>query len=549
MLSKMKVGVRLVLGFTVIIVLMLAISMIGITRMAQIDVGVELTAQDRWPKTVQLNEIIYQSGQIAVLLRNMMLSNNKDDITQQKAALLESRKAIANALEKLDKTVTLPKGKELLAQVKAERLRYIAGQDALMRLIDEGRAEEARQYMNNELRPVLQNYQDRVLAATHFQGELMEAAAHESQEIYSTARQLMLILLAVAVLLALGLTWTITRSLTRQLGGEPEVAADIARRVAAGDLTQDIALRPGDRDSLLAALKNMVTHLSQTIGEVRSTADTLASAAEEVSATSQSLAQAASEQAGSLEETSASMEQMSASIHQNTENAKITDGIANQSAVHAGEGGVAVKATVEAMKSIADKIGIIDDIAYQTNLLALNAAIEAARAGEHGKGFAVVASEVRKLAERSQVAAQEIGELAGRSVKTAEQAGALLDNMLPTIRKTAELVQEIALASEEQTGGAMQINTAMTRLNQTTQQNAAASEQLSATAEEMNGQAEQLQQLMSSFKLSGGNPTVTASPAPAASLRTPGTSHGKNKRTAAASTSARGLEEAEYVAF
>jgi methyl-accepting chemotaxis protein len=195
---------------------------------------------------------------------------------------------------------------------------------------------------------------------------------------------------------------------------------------------------------------------------------------------------------------------MGASINQNSENARVTDGMAAQAAKQATQGGEAVKETVAAMKSIAGKIGIIDDIAYQTNLLALNAAIEAARAGEHGKGFAVVAAEVRKLAERSQVAAQEIGELASGSVSKAEDAGKLLDEIVPAITKTSDLVQEITAASEEQSSGAEQINTAMAQLNQITQQNASATEELAATAEEMSSQAEQLQQLMSFFKVNGG---------------------------------------------
>jgi len=220
----------------------------------------------------------------------------------------------------------------------------------------------------------------------------------------------------------------------------------------------------------------------------------------QVSATAQSLSRSSSEQAASVEETTASMEQMSASIVQNTENAKVTDGMAATASRQAVEGGEAVARTVGAMMTIADKIDLVDDIAYQTNLLTLNA-VEAARAGEHGKGFAAVAAKVIKLAECSQVAAQEIGQVAKESVKLAEQAGSLLGEMVPSIQKTSGLVQEIAAASREQRSGVGQINGAMGQLNQTTQQNASASEELAATADELGSQAAQLQELMTFFRL------------------------------------------------
>jgi methyl-accepting chemotaxis protein len=292
-------------------------------------------------------------------------------------------------------------------------------------------------------------------------------------------------LIALGLLLTMGLaTAFIARGILRQLGGEPEHVTEVVGRIAEGDLTVRIDLRSGDNASLLAAIKSLVTRLTSVIGDVHLATDALSNASGQVSATAQSLSQSSSEQAASVERTTASIEQMTASITQNTE-----------------KGGKAVKDTVDAMKSIAGKIGIIDDIAYQTNLLALNAAIEAARAGEHGKGFAVVAAEVRKLAERSQVAAQEIGQLAGSSVKMAEQAGKLLDEMVPNIKKTSDLVQEIAAASQEQSAGVGQINSAMGQLNKATQQNASASEELAATAEEMGGQTAQLQELMDFFKI------------------------------------------------
>jgi methyl-accepting chemotaxis protein len=278
--------------------------------------------------------------------------------------------------------------------------------------------------------------------------------------------------------------------------------AEVLAAFAEGDLTKRIehnyaGLFGKVKDSANATAEN----LSRVIGEVRGAADALTGAANQVSATAQSLSQAASEQAASVEETTESVQVMSTSIGQNSDNAKITDGMATKTSKEAVEGGTAVSQTVRAMKQIASKIGIVDDIAYQTNLLALNAAIEAARAGEHGKGFAVVAAEVRKLAERSQEAAREIGELAGSSVSTAERAGRLLDEIVPSIQKTSELVQEIAAASAEQSESVVQIGGAMGQLSKATQQNASASEELAATSEELSAQAEHLQQSIAFFNV------------------------------------------------
>ena len=312
---------------------------------------------------------------------------------------------------------------------------------------------------------------------------------------------------ALVLLLLLGLV--ILRSVLQQLGGEPALVSDIVRKVAAGDLTVQVEVKKGDDSSMLAGVKQMIDKLSGIIAEVRTAAESLASASEEVSASSNTLSQNATEQASSVEQTSSSMEEISSTVAQNAENASVTDGIASKSAVDARSGGEAVGKTVSAMRQIAQKISIIDDIAYQTNLLALNAAIEAARAGDHGKGFAVVAAEVRKLAERSQVAAQEISGLANNSVDQAENAGKLLEAMVPSIGKTADLVKEIAAASAEQRGGLEQINSAILQLSQTTQANASASEELSATAEEMSAQAIQLQELMQFFKTVEGGRLLT----------------------------------------
>jgi methyl-accepting chemotaxis protein len=322
-----------------------------------------------------------------------------------------------------------------------------------------------------------------------------------SQDAYERTIKLNAALIGVALALGIGFGLWLVHSLTSQLGGEPHYAAQAVTQVAAGDLTVDITLRPGDQSSMLWALRQMVLRLRQTITDISMTAQGLASSSEEISAASQALAQGASQQASNVEETSASVEQIAATVAHNSDNAHITEGIATQASTDASEGGEAVRKTVDAMRTIATKIGIVDDIAYQTNLLALNAAIEAARAGEHGKGFAVVAAEVRKLAERSQVAAQEISSVAGSSVTLAERAGGLLDQMVPNIRKTAGLVQEIASAGREQSTGLSQITTAVTQMSQATQINASSAEQLSSTAEEVSAQAAQLQELVGYFKI------------------------------------------------
>ena len=501
MFKNMKIGMRLGLGFGLVLILLAVIAFIGISRLAGMDENMDKLVNDRYPKTVVANDVVKHLNRIARSTRNALIMDKPEDIKKELDRVNESKSAIKVNLDKLDKTITTEKGKEMLKGVVEVRDKYIVIQEKFLKLAAEGKKNEARDLLLGEIRPVQLVYFDAVNKLIEYQGQLMEEAGKKGAADYQAARNLMIALTIAAALLGAGIAFWVTRSITRPLNE----AVAVANQLAEGDLNAKIDVNSHDETGqLLSAMKNMVAKLTQIITEVRGAADSLSSASEEVSATAQSLSQGSSEQAASVEETSASIEQMSASISQNTENAKVTDGMAAKAAKEATEGGEAVKATVAAMKQIANKIGIIDDIAYQTNLLALNAAIEAARAGEHGKGFAVVAAEVRKLAERSQVAAQEIGEVATGSVQLAEKAGKLLDEIVPSINKTSDLVQEITAASEEQSSGVGQINTAMSQLNQTTQQNASASEELAATAEEMGSQAEQLQQLMGFFKLDGG---------------------------------------------
>ncbi|MDQ8203875.1 methyl-accepting chemotaxis protein [Pelagicoccus sp. SDUM812003] len=316
----------------------------------------------------------------------------------------------------------------------------------------------------------------------------------------------------------------ITRMVTRPLSK----AMDLVTKVADGDLTQSVTVDSNDEiGKMVTSLNSMVIALRNVVGEVTNAADNVASGSEEMSSSAQQLSQGAAEQAASCEETTSSMEQMSAGIQQNADNASQTDRIASKAAEDAERSGRSVADTVRAMREVAEKISIIEEISRKTDLLALNAAVEAARAGEHGKGFAVVASEVRKLAERSQTAAAEIGKITSDGVGVAEQAGEMLNKLVPDIRRTAELVQEINASSAEQSAGAAQVNKAIQQLDQVTQQNSSASEEMASTAEELSTQAEQLQNAISFFTVEAAA-AKGRSNAPASRRKT--TTHSKAKR-------------------
>jgi methyl-accepting chemotaxis protein len=394
----------------------------------------------------------------------------------------------------------------ILERIRVARDKAFPAIDHLMEMMAKPGKEGAGDFILGTLRPIYGEWMtslDDLGAQMARENEEVAAAIAATQ---ARTQRLQLTLLAVAVVLGVGAAVLVARSILRSLGGEPGYAAEVVRRVAEGDLTVAVQVDPRAGASLLAAMKDMVARLNETIGEVHGASGHLAGSSEQLNATAQAMSQAASEQAASVEETSASMEQMSASIAQNNENAKVTGDIASRTAKDTVQGGQAVRATVDAMKQIAQKIAIVDDIAYQTNLLALNAAIEAGRAGDHGRGFAVVAAEVRKLAERSQVAAEEISRLATGSVALAEEAGSLLNGIVPGIQKTADLVTEIAASSSEQNSGVGQINMALGQISSAVQHNAAASEELASTSSEVSARALELQALMGYFTLARSGP-------------------------------------------
>jgi len=305
--------------------------------------------------------------------------------------------------------------------------------------------------------------------------------------------------LGIAVLLGILISLILTNNIMRSLGSEPEEIAQIAEEIAGGNLLLEF----DDRREIgvYKSMKEMAGNLSRIMTDIKNASGQVASGSGQISTSSQQISSGANEQASSTEEISSSMEELAANIQQNTENAQMADDIARKAAKEAATGGESVNDTVIAMRSIAEKIGIIEDIARNTNMLALNAAIEAARAGEAGKGFAVVASEVRKLAENSGRAAAEITEISGNSVKAAESAGEIINELVPQIQKTAELVQEITSASQEQTRGAEQINSAIQQLDTVIQQNASASEEMASMSEELNSQADMMQTSVAFFRL------------------------------------------------
>jgi methyl-accepting chemotaxis protein len=548
MLRNTSIGTRLALGFGALVLLMVVVAVAGVrgTREAadnaldyvKVDSPLIDAAQSARAETLALRR--FEKDVLLNLDSAEKVAEYGEKWTQRKA-LLEEHLAKMEALDDSG-------GQDVIRRMRQAVASYAKGFEAVRegvrtrRIRNTADGNEAMSPYKEEIRSL----EEDAAAYSVLRSKHMNEQAPVMEQSARLAVVVTMVTAAVAFVLGISLTVLITRSITRPLAKAVDAAVAVAlgdtdirlvatsmdetgqllgamgrmvestrqmtaaaARVAEGDLTVRVEPR-SEKDALGHALASMVEKLVRVMGEVQTGAAALSSAATQVSATAETVSQGTTEQAASVEETTASLEQMNASIGQNAENSRHLSQLSKDAARVAGESADSVGRTVTAMRDIAEKISIIDEIAYQTNLLALNAAIEAARAGEHGRGFSVVATEVRKLAERSQSAAREISVLATGSVKVAEHSGQLLSELAPRVQKSADVVQELSAASAEQSQGVSQVSRAMSQVDQVTQQNASSAEELSSTAEELAAHAEGLQELVGFFRL--GN----AAPAPAA---------------------------------
>ena len=513
-IANLKVGVRLAVGFSAVLLLLLVVVGISMTRLGAMHTESDLTINNRYPKVVAISVIKDSLNDIARKMRNTLIMSDRDEIAHELKDIVEDKKVIAEKLDYLDKHISVPKGRELFNLVVSARATYLFSQEEFLKLITDNRFEEAKILLLSRLRPQQMAYFSALDNFANLQRDLLEKSGKDVTEAYNSSITIMGAIAVIGVLMGLLIAWLITRSITRPLNE----AVLVAQTVAAGDLTSNIVVNSTDETGrLLQALKDMNENLRKIVGEVRLGTDTIATASSQIASGNLDLSSRTEQQASSLEETASSMEELTSTVKQNADNAKQANTLVLSASAVAIKGGAVVAEVVNTMGSInessrkiVDIISVIDGIAFQTNILALNAAVEAARAGEQGRGFAVVAAEVRNLAQRSAAAAKEIKTLIGDSVdkvevgaKLVDQAGSTMQEIVDSVKRVTDIMSEITAASVEQTDGIEQINQAITQMDEVTQQNAALVEEAAAAAQSLQDQAATLSQVVSVFKISG----------------------------------------------
>jgi len=546
MFKNMKIGTRLTLAFTVMVLITLAISVLSYIRMGLMNRTTGNIVVDLYPQTKLANDIISNVNQISLEVRNTLLFIDTQMIKNEIDSIRDNQKKNSELIDQLESKTETGEGRELINKIKESRQKFNASLDRVIELgSSDGAA--ATQYLINDFRGVNAEYLGYIDDLIKYQGELMRQGGNDSMESFTTSRNFLIVMTVLSALLSAMLGFWIIRSIIRHL----HRAVEVASAVSQGDLTSSIEVKTRDEvGQLLQALKDMNASLSRIVGEVRNSTESITSAAQEIAAGNSDLSSRTEQQASSLEETASSMEELTSTVKQNAENAKQANQLAANASDIAIKGGLAVNEVVQTMgsisassKKIMDIIGVIEGIAFQTNILALNAAVEAARAGEQGRGFAVVASEVRNLAQRSAAAAKEITALISDSVdkvdigsRQVDQAGATMNEIVSAVKRVTDIMAEIAAASNEQNSGIEQVNQAIIQMDEVTQQNAALVEEAAASAEAMQEQALALTAAVNTFKLASstrqGARTVAAkpiTPVPAAARAVPDIPRKKRK--------------------